>query len=49
VAKKYVKMYLIDMLFPCAVWNYNHNIFGVKPSKSTSKHFEHCALEVWST
>jgi hypothetical protein len=41
-------MYHIDKIFPCMVWNYNHKVFGVKPSESTSKHFEHRALEVWS-
>jgi hypothetical protein len=46
--KKYVKMYHIDKLFPFAVWSYNHNASGVKPSESTSKHFKHWALEVWS-
>jgi hypothetical protein len=46
VAKKYVKMYHIDKLFPCAVWDYNYNMSGVKPSESTSKHFAHCALEI---
>jgi hypothetical protein len=30
------------------VWNYNHKASGVKPSESTSKHFAHHALEVWS-
>jgi hypothetical protein len=49
VAKRYVKMYHIEKLFPQAVWNYNHKASGVKPSESTSKHFAHCVLEVWST
>ena len=49
MAKKYMKMYYIDMLFPRAVWNYNHNIFCVKLSESTLKHFKYSALEVWST
>jgi hypothetical protein len=48
MAKKYVKMHHIDKLFPRAVWNYNHKVSGVKPSESTSKHFEHHALQVWS-
>jgi hypothetical protein len=48
VAKRYVKMHHIDKLFPQAVWNYNHKASGVKPSESTSKHFAHRALEVWS-
>jgi hypothetical protein len=48
VAKKYVKMHHIDKLFPQAVWNYNHRASGVKPSKNTSKHIVHCALEFWS-
>jgi hypothetical protein len=30
------------------VWNYNHKVFGVKPSESTSKYFAHRALEIWS-
>ena len=47
-AKKYVKMYHIDKLFPEAVWPYNHKNSGVKPNQSKSKHFAHCALEVWS-
>jgi hypothetical protein len=47
-AKKYVKMHHIDKLFPEAVWKYNHRVSGVKPGKSTSKHFAHRALEVWS-
>jgi hypothetical protein len=41
-------MHHIDKLFPQAVWNYNHKASGVKPSESTSKHFAHRALEVWS-
>jgi hypothetical protein len=45
---KYVKMHHIDKLFPHAVWNFNHKVSGVKPSENKSKHFEHCALEVWS-
>jgi hypothetical protein len=49
VAKRYVKMHHIDKLFPQAVWNYNHKVYGVKPSESTSKHFAHRVLEVWST
>jgi hypothetical protein len=48
MAKKYVKMCHIDKLFPCVVWDYNHNISRMKPSKSISKHFVHRALEVWS-
>jgi hypothetical protein len=47
-AKKYVKMYHLDKLFPEAVWKYNHRVFGVKPGESKSKHFVHRALEVWS-
>jgi hypothetical protein len=47
-AKKYVKLHRIDKLFPKAVWEYNHRASGVKPKKSTSKHFAHRALEVWS-
>jgi hypothetical protein len=47
-AKKYMKMHHIDKLFPEAVWKYNHRVSGVKPSESTSKHFAHRALEVWS-
>jgi hypothetical protein len=47
-AKKYVKMHHIDKLFPEAVWNYNHRVFGVKPKESKSKHFAQRALEVWS-
>jgi hypothetical protein len=47
-AKKYVKMHHIDKLFPEAVWKYNHRVSGVKPGESTSKHFAHRALEVWS-
>jgi hypothetical protein len=47
--KKYVKMYHIDKLFPSAVWSYNHNVSGVKPSESTLEHFKHRVLEVWST
>jgi hypothetical protein len=42
-------MHHIDKLFPQAVWNYNHRVFGVKPMESKSKHFAHRALEVWST
>jgi hypothetical protein len=48
VAKRYVKMHHIDKLFPEAVWKYNHRVSGVKPGESTSKHFAHRALEVWS-
>jgi hypothetical protein len=48
VAKKYMKMHHIDKLFLQAVWNYNHRVSGVKPSKNKSKHFAHHALEVWS-
>jgi hypothetical protein len=48
VAKRYVKMHYIDKLFPETVWNYNYRVSGVKPSESTSKHFAHHALEVWS-
>jgi hypothetical protein len=47
VAKKFVKMHHIDKLLPHAMWSYNHKVYGVKPSKSTSMHFEHRALEVW--
>jgi hypothetical protein len=47
-AKKYMKMYHIDKLFPEAMWKYNHRVSGVKPGESTSKHFAHRALEVWS-
>jgi hypothetical protein len=47
-AKKYVKLHHIDKLFPEAVWVYNHRASGVKPKESTSKHFAHCALGVWS-
>jgi hypothetical protein len=47
-AKKYVKMHHIDKLFPEAVWKYNHRVSGVKPGESTSKHFAHHVLEVWS-
>jgi hypothetical protein len=47
VVKKYMKMYHIDKLFSPLVWNYNPKVSGVKPSESTSKHFEHRALEVW--
>jgi hypothetical protein len=47
-AKKYVKLHHIDKLFPEAVWEYNHRASGVKPKESTSKHFAHRALEVWS-
>jgi hypothetical protein len=46
-AKKYVKMHHIDKLFPKAIWKYNHRVSGVKPGESKSKHFAHCALEVW--
>ena len=45
---KYVMMYHIDKLFPKAVWLYNHRISSVKPKEIKSKHFVHCALEVWS-
>jgi hypothetical protein len=48
VAKRYVKMHHIDRLFPQAVWNYNHKVYGVKPSESTSKYFAHRVLEIWS-
>jgi hypothetical protein len=48
MAKKYVKLHHIDKLFPEAVWEYNHRASGVKPKESTSKHFAHRALEVWS-
>ena len=48
VARKYVKMHHIDKLFPQVVWNYNHSCSSVKPSQSTSKHFAHCVVEVWS-
>jgi hypothetical protein len=48
VAKRYVKMHHIDKLFPHAEWNHNYKASGVKPSKNTSKHFAHRALEVWS-
>jgi hypothetical protein len=44
-------MHHIDKLFPEAVWKYNHRVFSVKPSESTSKHLAHRAiraLEVWS-
>jgi hypothetical protein len=47
-AKKYVKLHHIDKLFLEAVWEYNHRASGVKPKESTSKHFAHRALEVWS-
>jgi hypothetical protein len=47
-AKKYVKLHHIDKLFPEAVWEYNHRVSGLKPGESTSKHFAHRALEVWS-
>ena len=47
-AKKYVKMYYIDKLFPEAVWPYNHKNSSLKPKQSKSKHFAHRALEVWS-
>jgi hypothetical protein len=43
-----VKIHHIDKLFPEAVWKYNHRVSGVKPGESTSKHFVHRALEVWS-
>ena len=46
VAKRSMKMYHINNLFPHAVWNYNYKAFGMKPSKNTSKHFAHRALEV---
>jgi hypothetical protein len=48
VAKRYIKMHHIEKFFLQAVWNYNHKASGVKPSESTSKHFVHRALEVWS-
>ena len=48
ITKKYVKMYHLDKLFPKAVWKYNHRVFGVKLGENKSKHFAHCALEVWS-
>jgi hypothetical protein len=48
VVKRYVKMHHIDKLFLQAMWNYNHKASGVKPSESTSKHFAHHVLEVWS-
>jgi hypothetical protein len=41
-------MHHIDKLFPEAVWKYNHRVSGIKPGESTSKHFAHRALEVWS-
>jgi hypothetical protein len=41
-------MHHIDKLFPKAVWKYNHRVSGVKLGKSTSKHFAHRTLEVWS-
>ena len=47
-AKKYVKMYYIDKLFPEAVWPYNHKNSGIKSKKSKSKYFAHRAFEVWS-
>ena len=46
IAKKYVKMYHIDKLFPEVVWLYNHKNFGVKPKENKSKHFAHRTLEV---
>ena len=46
--KEFVKMNHIDKHFPYTVWNYNHKVSDVKLSESTSKHFEHHALEVWS-
>ena len=48
MAKKYVKMHHINKLFPETVWNYNHRVFGIKPSENKSKHFAHYALEAWS-
>jgi hypothetical protein len=47
--KKYVKMYYTDKLFPSAVWSYIHNVSSVKRNESTSEHFKHRELEVWST
>jgi hypothetical protein len=47
-AKKYVKTHHIDKLFPEALWKYNHRVSGIKQGESTSKHFAHRALEVWS-
>jgi hypothetical protein len=41
-------MHHIDKLFPEAMWKYNYRASGVKPKESTSKHFAHHALEVWS-
>jgi hypothetical protein len=34
MAKKYVKMYHIDKLFPEAVWKYNHRVSGIKPGEN---------------
>ena len=48
MAKKYVKMYHIDKLFPEAVWPYNLKNSSVKPNQSKSKYFAHRAFEVWS-
>jgi hypothetical protein len=41
-------MHHIDKLFPEAVWKYNHRVSSVKLGENKSKHFAHCALEVWS-
>ena len=47
-AKKYMKIYYIDKLFPEVVWSYNHKNFDVKPKQSKSKYFVLRAFEVWS-
>jgi hypothetical protein len=49
MAKKYVEMYHIDKLFPCAMWELNNNISGIKPSKSILEHFAHHAVGVCYT
>jgi hypothetical protein len=48
MAKKYVKMYHIDKLFPHTMKELNYNFFGIKPGKSISKHFAHIAMKGWS-